>query len=124
LGCDYHGHIIFPGSHLGPNHHPDVGLKPETKLPLYLQPNNTTEYRPEVSISLSRYGRHSLPAIRSLVSLVLAVTSLVFILAKNIVGIREGWSRSPVMKLVVRDGCLGVMGLVGKSHPVLWKEAR
>jgi hypothetical protein len=62
---------------------------------------------------------HSLmvcPPIYSLVSLVPPVTAFFFILAKQIIGIRDGWGNTPLMMLLMRDGTWGIVGLVGESR--------
>jgi len=49
----------------------------------------------------------------SLVLLVPPATSFLFILAKQIIAIRDGWGSTPLMVLLIRDGTWGILGLIG-----------
>jgi len=49
----------------------------------------------------------------SLVLLVPPVTAFLFILAKQIIAIRDGWGNTPLMVLLIRDGTWGIIGLIG-----------
>jgi len=65
----------------------------------------------------SSHAAHSLMVcspIHSVVSLLPPVTAFLFILAKQIIGIRDGWGNTPLMVLLMRDGTWGIVGLVGE----------
>jgi hypothetical protein len=50
----------------------------------------------------------------STVCVVPPVIAFCFIVAKQIIGLRDGWGKAPLMVLLTRDGSLGVLGLLGE----------
>jgi len=55
----------------------------------------------------------SVNVLLGLISLVPPITTFLFILVKQLIGIREGWGTAPLMILLTRDSSWGVIGLVG-----------